>query len=166
MGRDAGRRSDSQRSSRARARTRCSRSRGNYTPYPLDLQATAVDQWNVSYQRQVAADWMVSANYIGSMTKHVWVDEPDQSGGLRSGRDDRGNHASTSRAESAEPRGRQVLRQHPAGRRRRHGELQRAAAVRAAAPRQRHVDTGATTPSRGASATGGTASRASPACRR
>jgi hypothetical protein len=46
---------------------------GNYTPYPLDLQATAVDQWNVSYQRQLAADWMVSANYIGSMTKHVWV---------------------------------------------------------------------------------------------
>jgi hypothetical protein len=46
---------------------------GNYTAYPLDLQATAVDQWNVSYQQQVAADWMVSANYIGSMTKHVWV---------------------------------------------------------------------------------------------
>ena len=45
---------------------------GNYTAYPLDLQATAVDQWNVSYQKQVAADWMVSANYIGSMTKHIW----------------------------------------------------------------------------------------------
>jgi hypothetical protein len=46
---------------------------GTYTPYPLDLQATAVDQWNLSYQRQLATDWMVSANYIGSMTKHVWV---------------------------------------------------------------------------------------------
>ena len=46
---------------------------GTYTPYPLDLQATAVDQWNVSYQRQVAADWMVSANYIGSLTKNLWV---------------------------------------------------------------------------------------------
>jgi hypothetical protein len=46
---------------------------GNYTPYPLDLQATAVDQWNVSYQRQIAADWMVAANYIGSVTKHVWT---------------------------------------------------------------------------------------------
>jgi hypothetical protein len=46
---------------------------GNYTPYPLDLQATAVDQWNVSYQRQVAADWMVSANYIGNVMRHVWV---------------------------------------------------------------------------------------------
>ena len=46
---------------------------GNYTPYPLDLQATSVDQWNVSYQRQVAADWMVSANYIGNKTRNIWV---------------------------------------------------------------------------------------------
>jgi len=46
---------------------------GNYTAYPLDLQATAVDQWNVSYQRQLAADWMVSANYLGTMTQHVWT---------------------------------------------------------------------------------------------
>jgi hypothetical protein len=46
---------------------------GTYTSYPLDLQATAVDQWNVSYQKQVAAGWMVSANYIGSMTNHIWT---------------------------------------------------------------------------------------------
>jgi hypothetical protein len=46
---------------------------GTYTVYPLDLQATAVDQWNISYQRQVAANWMVSANYVGSVTKHVWT---------------------------------------------------------------------------------------------
>jgi hypothetical protein len=45
---------------------------GNYTAYPLDLQATAVDQWNVSYQRQIAADLMVSANYVGTVTKHIW----------------------------------------------------------------------------------------------
>jgi hypothetical protein len=45
---------------------------GNYTTYPLDLQATAVDQWNISYQHQIAADWMVSANYIGSVTNHIW----------------------------------------------------------------------------------------------
>ena len=46
---------------------------GNYTAYPLDLQATAVDQWNASYQRQIAPNWMVSANYIGSTTQHVWT---------------------------------------------------------------------------------------------
>jgi hypothetical protein len=45
----------------------------NYTTFPLDLQATSTDQWNVSYQQQIAAEWMVSANYIGSMTKHVWT---------------------------------------------------------------------------------------------
>jgi len=45
---------------------------GNYTTYPLDLQATAVDQWNVSYQKQLSTDWMVSANYIGSITNHIW----------------------------------------------------------------------------------------------
>jgi hypothetical protein len=46
---------------------------GNYTPYPLDLQATAVDQWNVSYQKQIAAAWMVSANYIGTINRHIWT---------------------------------------------------------------------------------------------
>ena len=68
-------------------------------------------------------------------------DEPDQSGGVQSRRDDE-HHASPSRAESAEPRGRQVLRQHPGARRRRYVELQRAAAVCAAAPRQRLVAAG------------------------
>jgi hypothetical protein len=46
---------------------------GQYTPYPLDLQATSVDQWNVSYQRQIGAAWMVSANYIGTVNKHIWT---------------------------------------------------------------------------------------------
>lgn len=45
----------------------------NYTVFPLDLPATSTDQWNVSYQRQIAADWMVSANYLGNMVKHVWT---------------------------------------------------------------------------------------------
>jgi hypothetical protein len=46
---------------------------GNYTPYPLNLQATSVDQWNVSYQRQIATAWMVSANYIGTVNRHIWT---------------------------------------------------------------------------------------------
>ena len=60
---------------------------GTYTPYPLDLQATAVDQWNVSYQKQVAAGWMVSANYIGSMTNHIWTTNQINPAVLRAGRD-------------------------------------------------------------------------------
>jgi len=45
----------------------------NYTTYPLDLPATSTDQWNVSYQRQIAAQWMVSANYLGNVVRHVWT---------------------------------------------------------------------------------------------
>src|SRR5688500_7232304 len=45
----------------------------NYTTYPLDLPATETDQWNVSYQRQIAADWMVSANYLGNVVRNVWT---------------------------------------------------------------------------------------------
>lgn len=46
---------------------------GNYTTYPLDLQSTAVDQWNVSYQRQLSNDWMASVNYVANFTKHLWT---------------------------------------------------------------------------------------------
>jgi hypothetical protein len=45
----------------------------NYTTYPLDLPATETDQWNVSYQRQLARDWMVSANYLGNVVRNVWT---------------------------------------------------------------------------------------------
>jgi hypothetical protein len=45
----------------------------NYTTYPLGLPATSTDQWNVSYQRQVGAEWMVSANYLGNVVHHVWT---------------------------------------------------------------------------------------------
>jgi hypothetical protein len=45
----------------------------NYTTYPLDLPATSTDQWNLSYQRQVGAEWMVSANYLGNVVHNVWT---------------------------------------------------------------------------------------------
>ena len=137
---------------------------GNYTPYPLDLQASAVDQWNVSYQRQVAADWMVSANYIGSLTKHVWVTDQINPAVYGPGASTC-QHAGTPRAESAEPRGRQVLtaassRSLTTARRTTTGCCCPCSGAAATACRYRR-----TTPSRGASPTAGTASRASPACR-
>ena len=45
----------------------------NYATYPLELPATETDQWNISYQRQIARDWMVSANYLGNVVKNVWT---------------------------------------------------------------------------------------------
>jgi hypothetical protein len=43
-----------------------------YTTFPLDLPATNMDQWNVSYQHQLGDRWMVSANYLGNRTNHLW----------------------------------------------------------------------------------------------
>ena len=50
-------------------------------PWPLFGIVTAMDydtpnmqvmQWNLSLQRQVGTDWLVSASYMGSETSHLW----------------------------------------------------------------------------------------------
>jgi hypothetical protein len=55
------------------------------TPWQLNGIVTALDydtpnmrvgQWNLSVQRQLATDWMVSANYIGNATRHLWGTQP------------------------------------------------------------------------------------------
>jgi hypothetical protein len=46
-------------------------SNATYTNYPLDLKSVYVHQWNLSVQRQVGADWLVSANYIGNSVIHL-----------------------------------------------------------------------------------------------
>ena len=40
---------------------------------PPNLRPTNMLEWNFSYQRQFAGDWMASASYIGSKTSHLWL---------------------------------------------------------------------------------------------
>ena len=35
-------------------------------------KVTYMMQWNLSYQRQVGKDWMVTANYLGNASRHIW----------------------------------------------------------------------------------------------
>ena len=39
---------------------------------PLHVNPTYLQQWNFSVQKQIGANWMVSANYIGNETVHLW----------------------------------------------------------------------------------------------
>jgi hypothetical protein len=46
---------------------------GNYFMTPEDNnKATQVHSWNLAVQRQISADWLVSASYLGSQTAHLW----------------------------------------------------------------------------------------------
>ncbi len=42
-----------------------------YTSYPEETDRTALQQWNISAQRQVGA-WLFTASYLGSHTSHLW----------------------------------------------------------------------------------------------
>jgi hypothetical protein len=55
------------------------------TPFPLsgayvdtgngngrEVKTAYVHQWNLSIQRQIGQDWMVSGNYLGNSTIHLW----------------------------------------------------------------------------------------------
>src|SRR5579871_1951931 len=48
---------------------------GQYYTYPLHARPTSVYQWNLSYERQLANNWLVSATYIGNKTSHIWTGE-------------------------------------------------------------------------------------------
>ena len=45
---------------------------GTYITSPLNIHATYVEQWNLTIQRQLAANWLVSASYIGNDAVHLW----------------------------------------------------------------------------------------------
>jgi len=46
---------------------------GSFVNMPLDVQPTQLMQWNVSYERQFASNWLISLAYIGNYTNHLWL---------------------------------------------------------------------------------------------
>jgi carboxypeptidase family protein len=46
---------------------------GVYIQMPVHTQPTYMAQWNATYQRQFAGNWLASVSYIGNKTTHLWV---------------------------------------------------------------------------------------------
>lgn len=45
---------------------------GAYVSVPPNLSVQYMMQWNLSYQRQLAHNLLVTANYMGNATRHIW----------------------------------------------------------------------------------------------
>jgi hypothetical protein len=45
---------------------------GTYISIPPNLPPTYVMQWNLNYQRQVSKGLLVTVNYLGNATRHIW----------------------------------------------------------------------------------------------
>jgi Carboxypeptidase regulatory-like domain len=46
---------------------------GTYVFEPADAKATYLQQWNLSVQKQLGSDWLVTASYLGNKTTHQWL---------------------------------------------------------------------------------------------
>jgi hypothetical protein len=46
---------------------------GVWDSLPMNLKPTYVQQWNVSWQRQVTANWLATVSYVGNHTTHLWL---------------------------------------------------------------------------------------------
>jgi hypothetical protein len=44
---------------------------GAYVSIPGNLPVTGVMMWNLSYQRQIASNWVIKANYMGNAGRHI-----------------------------------------------------------------------------------------------
>ena len=48
---------------------------GAYITYPPNWQPVWVNQWNLSIQRQLGQNWLVTANYLGNDTTHLMTED-------------------------------------------------------------------------------------------
>lgn len=46
---------------------------GVYVTYPKTTHATTTQQWNLTFQKQPAANWVFTLSYIGNHTTHIWL---------------------------------------------------------------------------------------------
>jgi hypothetical protein len=44
-----------------------------YTSVPENLPPFYMQQWNLSFQKQLGGNWLASASYLGNKTTHLWV---------------------------------------------------------------------------------------------
>jgi hypothetical protein len=47
----------------------------SYYDYPLDSRPMYVNQWNFGYQLQLTNNWLLSADYVGNKSTHIWTGE-------------------------------------------------------------------------------------------
>ncbi len=46
---------------------------GTYINFPINPPPTYMLQWNATYQRQFAGNWVASISYLGNETTHIWI---------------------------------------------------------------------------------------------
>jgi hypothetical protein len=46
---------------------------GTYISFPVNPPPTSMLQWNATYQRQFAGNWVASISYLGNETSHLWI---------------------------------------------------------------------------------------------
>jgi hypothetical protein len=50
-----------------------------FSPYtmfqavPQNMRTPSTSSWNLSLQKQIATDWLISANYMGTQATHIWA---------------------------------------------------------------------------------------------
>ncbi|MBV9504485.1 MAG: TonB-dependent receptor, partial [Acidobacteriia bacterium] len=44
-----------------------------YLTLPYNMPATELHSWNLTIQRQISQNWLVSASYVGNETEHLWT---------------------------------------------------------------------------------------------
>ncbi len=48
---------------------------GTYAFIPLNLKTPYMVQWNASYERQIAKEWLLTVGYLGNKTTHLWLSD-------------------------------------------------------------------------------------------